>query len=125
MIKYATDNQLPLKITMFDSNRNKNSILFKREFDEWTNINKNFKIVYAVTEDKTQEKSPVTENDWKGEHGRIDKAMILKYVDTTVLENSIIYICGPPSMLKAMQFLIQEELKIPKESIIVEEFTGY
>ena len=117
--------QLPLKITMFDSNRNKNSILFKREFDEWTNINKNLKIVYAITEDKTQEKSNVTENDWKGEHGRIDKAMILKYVDTTVLENSIIYICGPPSMLKAMQFLIQEELKIPKESIIVEEFTGY
>ena len=43
-------------------------------------------------------------DDWKGEYGRINKAMILKYVDTNVLNNSIFYICGPPSMLKAMQF---------------------
>ena len=64
-------------------------------------------------------------NSWKGEHGRIDKAMILKYMDTNVLKNSIIYICGPPSMLKAMQSLIQEELEIPKERIMIEEFTGY
>ena len=35
MIKYATDIQLPLKIIMFDSNKNKESILFKKEFDEW------------------------------------------------------------------------------------------
>ncbi|MFL6503176.1 MAG: Rieske 2Fe-2S domain-containing protein [Nitrososphaera sp.] len=34
MIKYATDKQLPLKITMFDSNRNRESILFKKEFDD-------------------------------------------------------------------------------------------
>jgi glycine betaine catabolism B len=43
----------------------------------------------------------------------------------TVLENSIFYICGPPGMLKAMQALLQEQLKIPKEKIKVEEFTGY
>jgi ferredoxin-NADP reductase len=34
MIKYATDMQLPLKIIMFDSNRNKENILFKKEFDD-------------------------------------------------------------------------------------------
>ncbi|MDW3605459.1 MAG: hypothetical protein QOK67_10495, partial [Nitrososphaeraceae archaeon] len=62
---------------------------------------------------------------WKGEYGRIDKAMILKYVDTNVLNNSIFYICGPPSMLKSMQALLQEDLEIPKERIKIEEFTGY
>ncbi len=52
--------------------------------------------------------------------------MILKYVDTTtLLENSIFYICGPPNMLKSMKSLIQEELEFPKERIMVEEFTGY
>lgn len=51
--------------------------------------------------------------------------MILKYVDTNTLNNSIFYICGPPSMLKAMQILLQEDLKIPKERIKIEEFTGY
>ena len=51
--------------------------------------------------------------------------MILKYVDNSLLNNSIFYICGPPGMLKSMQILLQEDLEIPKERIKVEEFTGY
>ena len=124
MIKYATDKQLPLRIVMFDSNRNRDNILFKQEFDDCANINKNLKIIYTVS-DGGQQKSSSTANDWKGEYGRIDKAMMLKYLDTNMLNNSIFYICGPPAMLKAMQSLLQDELEIPKERIKVEEFTGY
>jgi ferredoxin-NADP reductase/nitrite reductase/ring-hydroxylating ferredoxin subunit len=127
MIKYATDKQLPLKITMFDSNRNRNNILFKTDFDDWASINKNLKIIYTISEeDRHEQSSSSTSNgDWKGEYGRIDKAMILKYIDANQLNNSIFYICGPPSMLKAMQSLLQDNLQIPKERIKVEEFTGY
>ena len=126
MIKYATDKQLPLKIVLFDSNRDPVNILFKKEFDEWTKLNKNLKIIYTVSEDKHDDNQSITTaNDWKGEYGRINKAMILKYLDNSLLNNSIFYICGPPSMLKAMQLLLQEELKISKEIIRVEEFTGY
>jgi glycine betaine catabolism B len=128
MIKYATDMQLPVKIIMFDSNRNRNNILFKKEFDEWASINKNLKIIYTISEkyqNNEQSSLSSTANDWKGEYGRINKAMILKYVDINVLNNSIFYICGPPSMLKAMQSLLQEDLEIPKERIKVEEFVGY
>jgi NAD(P)H-flavin reductase len=126
--------QLPVPIVMFDSNRDRNNILFKKEFDDWASINKNLKIIYTISEKEEEEEeqqqhneqSPLsTANDWKGEYGRIDKAMILKYVDTNVLNNSIFYICGPPNMLKAMQTLLQEDLEIPKERIKVEEFTGY
>jgi ferredoxin-NADP reductase/nitrite reductase/ring-hydroxylating ferredoxin subunit len=127
MIKYTTDMQQPRKIIMFDSNRNKENILFKKKFDEWPNINKNLKIVYTISEENPQEKSSALaeENDWKGECGRIDKSMILKYVDDETIKNSIFYICGPPGMLNSMKSLIQEELKIPMERIMVEEFTGY
>jgi glycine betaine catabolism B len=129
MIKYATDKQLPLKIVMFDSNRNRDNILFKREFDDWAKNNKNLKIIYTISEDhgrqEQQQPASSTANDWKGEYGRIDKGMILKYLDTNMLNNSIFYICGPPSMLKAMQSLLQDDLEIPKERIKVEEFTGY
>ena len=52
MIKYATDKQLPLKITMFDSNRNRDSILFKKEFDDWAKKNNNLKIIYTISEDE-------------------------------------------------------------------------
>jgi ferredoxin-NADP reductase len=129
MLKYATDKRLPVKIIMFDSNRNRSNILFKKEFDEWVNINRNLKIIYTISEeeDRQHEQSSLSaaKNDWKGEYGIIDKAMILKYLDTAELNNSMFYICGPPSMLKAMQALLQEELEIPKERIKVEEFTGY
>ncbi len=131
MIKYATDMQLPLKIIMFDSNRNKENILFKKEFDDWSYINNNLKIIYTISEKNPQQgklTSPLSlteTSDWKGEYGRIDKAMILKYVDDKTLKDSLFYICGPPPMIKAMESLIQKELEIPKERIKVEEFTGY
>ena len=51
--------------------------------------------------------------------------MILKYVDSNVLNDSIFYTCGPPNMIKAMQTWLEEGLKIPKEQIKVEEFTDY
>jgi ferredoxin-NADP reductase/nitrite reductase/ring-hydroxylating ferredoxin subunit len=128
VLKYATDTQLPIKIIMFDSNRNRSNILFKEEFDDWADRNKNLKIIYTISEDEDpghEQSSSAAKNDWKGEYGRINKAMIFKYVDNNILDNSIFYICGPPSMLKAMQSLLQEELEIPKERIKVEEFTGY
>ena len=130
MIKYATDKQLPVKIIMFDSNRNQDNILFKKEFDDWASINKNLKIIYTISEkdqhDQSSSSSLSRASYWKGEYGRIDKAMILKHIeDNNILNNSIFYICGPPGMLKAMQILLQEELEIPKERIKIEEFTGY
>jgi len=33
---------------MFDSNRNRDNILFKKEFDDWADMNKNLKIVYLL-----------------------------------------------------------------------------
>ena len=112
MLKYATDKQLPIKIVVFDSNRNQSNILFKEEFDDWADRNKNLKIIHTISEDEAggpEQSSSAAKKDWKGEYGRIDKAMILKYVDNNILDNS----------------LLQQELEIPKERIKDEEFTGY
>ena len=129
MIKYATDKQLPVKIIMFDSNRNQNNILYKKEFDECANMNKNLKVVYSVTEEEGGEEQPAQTSSpsiaWNGERGRIDKAMLTRYLSDNDIKDSIFYICGPPGMVKAMQNLIQNELQIQKENIKIEEFTGY
>jgi ferredoxin-NADP reductase len=126
MINYAADKQLPLKIIMFDSNTNQQKILFKKEFDERASLNENIKIIYTLSDDSSNgSNDSSTEEEWKGEKGRINKEMILKYVDTNTLNDAIFYICGPPDMLKSMQSLLENELVIPKERIKVEEFTGY
>jgi ferredoxin-NADP reductase/nitrite reductase/ring-hydroxylating ferredoxin subunit len=123
MIKYATDNHLPTKITMFDSNRNLENILFKEEFDDCMNRNNNLKIVYTITEEKEQSSSVAEEG--KGERGYINRAMLTKYLTRDELDSSVFYICGPPGMLSAMQKMLEDELQIPKQRINIEEFTGY
>ncbi|HJU35047.1 MAG TPA: Rieske 2Fe-2S domain-containing protein [Nitrososphaera sp.] len=120
MIKFATDRQLPIKIIMFDSNRNEQNILYKHEFDSWTTQNKNFKVIYTVTD----EEETVNIN-WSGEHGRIDKSMLERHLTKDDIDNGIFYICGPPGMLKAMQELLERDLQIPKGRLKVEAFTGY
>jgi Na+-transporting NADH:ubiquinone oxidoreductase subunit NqrF len=144
MIKYATDRQLPLKITLFDSNRNQDNILYKEEFDEWANSNKNLKIIYTLTGDggggesgqRTQtvpssassSSNPLAAssgNDWKGEIGFINKQMFSKYISTDELDDSVFYVCGPPAMINVMLRLLQDDLSITKESIKIEEFVDY
>jgi ferredoxin-NADP reductase/nitrite reductase/ring-hydroxylating ferredoxin subunit len=133
MIKYATDKQLPIRIVMFDSNRNRENTLFKKEFDEYVKINRNLKIVYTITEEEEEKQgaegaissSSPTRQQWTGERGRIDKDMLTKHLIDDEIRSSIFYTCGPPGMIKAMQDIIQNDLKIPKDRIKVEEFTGY
>ncbi|HEV8386664.1 MAG TPA: Rieske 2Fe-2S domain-containing protein, partial [Nitrososphaera sp.] len=74
MIKYATDKQLPVKITMFDSNRNQTNILYKNEFDSWAKRNRNLKVIYTITAEEAESLSSSATLEWKGEKGWIDKA---------------------------------------------------
>ncbi|HEY9406095.1 MAG TPA: Rieske 2Fe-2S domain-containing protein [Nitrososphaera sp.] len=138
MIKYATDKQLPIRITMFDSNRNRHNILYKDEFNKWSAQNQNLKIVFTITEEvKDTEKeqhrmadasNSVTEKkgDWSWEHGRIDRTMIERHLSKEEIGNAIFYICGPPAMINALkEDVMQNQLRIPKDRIKAEEFTGY
>ena len=119
MIKFATDKQLPIKIKMFDSNRNEQNILYKDEFERWAMQNKNFKVIYTVTDEDT------ANVNWSGERGRIDKSMLGRHLGKDEIDNGVFYICGPPGMLKAMQELLEQDLQIPKDRLKVEAFTGY
>ena len=123
MIKYATDKQLPVKITMFDSNRNEQNILYKDEFNEWVDTNKNLKIVFAITEEDGEKQSSTS--SWTRERGRIDKEMLTKHLSSDEVNHAIFYVCGPPAMLNAMKSILEDELRITKERIKVEEFIGY
>jgi ferredoxin-NADP reductase/nitrite reductase/ring-hydroxylating ferredoxin subunit len=139
MIKYAVDKQLPIKITMFDSNRNRQNILYKDEFDKWAAQNQNLKIVYTITaeEEKGREQeqhrmadassnATETKGVWNGEHGRIDRTMIERHLSKEEISNAIFYICGPPGMINALgEDLLQKQFQIPEGRIKFEEFTGY
>jgi ferredoxin-NADP reductase/nitrite reductase/ring-hydroxylating ferredoxin subunit len=124
MIKYATDKNLHIRIIMLDSNRSRQNILFKNDFDKCADTNKSLKIVYTITEEQ-KEQNKNGDDGWKGEKGRIDVAMLKRYLNSDDLEKGIFYICGPPAMVKAMQDILEVDLQIPAERIKIEEFTGY
>jgi glycine betaine catabolism B len=130
MVKYATDNRMPIRIMMFDSNRNEENILFRTDFDQCVKANNNLKVIYTITGEGQEESSSsiasaAAGSDWKGEIDFINKEMLTKYMTNDGLTDSIFYICGPPGMLKAMQKLLQDDLRIPDQRIKIEEFTGY
>jgi ferredoxin-NADP reductase/nitrite reductase/ring-hydroxylating ferredoxin subunit len=121
MIKYATDKNLPIRIIMFDSNRNEQNILFRTDFENCSKTNENLRIIYTITD----EQNVTVNKEWNGEKGTIDVAMLKRHLEPGDLEKSIFYICGPPAMLKAMQELLEQNLHVVPERIKVEEFTGY
>jgi glycine betaine catabolism B len=125
MMKYATDKQLPLKITMFDANRNQQNILYKEEFDAWSKLNENLKIVYTISKEEGSAPSLSGASEWEGEKGFIDKTMLARHLSEDETKNAIFYICGPPAMLNAMQRLLSKEFEVSDKRIKVELFTGY
>jgi ssRNA-specific RNase YbeY (16S rRNA maturation enzyme) len=56
---------------------------------------------------------------------KFSKQEITKYVSEDELNKSIYYICGPPAMLNTLQNILNEKLKVSKDRVKIEEFTGY
>ena len=115
MIKYATDKVLPLKIVFFNSNSDERRILYREEFDRWRLENKNLTVVYTLTRE--------VRSEWKGERGRIDKAMITRHAGD--ISRAIFYVCGPSGMVRTIQDLLYDDLHMPRERVKLEEFAGY
>ena len=115
MIKFATDDNLSVKITLFYSNRVPEEIVYREELDYLQKVNENLTIIHTIT--RPQE----SKQKWEGRVGRIDKKMINEYVSD--LGNSIFYICGPPAMVDAMLTLLKS-MKIKEENIGIAATSG-
>jgi ferredoxin-NADP reductase len=111
--KNAADKGLNNKITLFYGCRTENDIVFKKEFEEIAQKNKNMKIVFTVNEATAQ---------WKGATGIINAEMIKRELPD--YKENVFYACGPPPMVKAMEMLI-ERVGLPKNQLKLEYFTGY
>lgn len=112
MIKDATERNLPHRLFLFYSNHRIEDTAFLQELNELAQRNKNFKFIPTMTQ----------QEDWNGEKGYINRAMIEKYVPD--LGAAIYYISGPISMVEAMREVINDA-GVDDDNIKTEEFTGY
>ena len=116
MILRASHEHLPHKITLFYANRNPEAAAFLDELLGQQKLNANFKVVATVSD--TGKAGSI----WRGERGHIDKNMIVGHVGA--LNGPIYYIAGPPSMVLAMQKLLNAA-GVDDDDIRSESFSGY
>jgi ferredoxin-NADP reductase len=113
MLRYIAEEGLPHRVTLFYSNRDRESAAFLDELAELERGNPNLRVVLTMTEDPA----------WEGETRRIDADVLRDHLDGEL--GSFTYlIAGPPAMVEAMEKVLQEA-GIPEEQIRPERFSGY
>jgi ferredoxin-NADP reductase len=115
MIKYATDSRMAVQIVLLYSSKTPESILYRRELDDWEKANPKLRVIHTITRPESSSEK------WNGLIGRISEAIIREHV---ILKDAIFYVCGPPSMVESMTSLLSN-LNVPSEHVNEEEFTGY
>ena len=111
--KYCTDMQLDTKVTLISSARCEEDCLFREEFEQMQDQNKNLKVVETLTR---------PDPGWIGCTGRICDTMIIGQIPD--YKERMFYLCGPPAMVQSMDSMLKE-LGVPKEQIKKEIFTEY
>jgi ferredoxin-NADP reductase len=115
--KYVVDKGLPTDIVLLYGNSTERDIIFKKDFDLITETKSSFKVVYTLTS------KDMDRDNWQGRAGYVDADMIAEEVPD--YNDRVFYICGPPAMVEVLNRTLQERLHVPKERIIIENFTGY
>lgn len=112
ILKYANDQKLLLPLVLLVSFSLKSEVIFYDELKEIEANNKNIKVVYTLTKEEAE----------GFDNGRIGEEMIKKYAPN--FEDSTFFIVGPPVMSQAMTETA-EQMGVPEEKIVRENFTGY
>lgn len=116
IILQATQDKLPHRIFLFDSNKRPEDAVFLDELLEAQKHNPNYTFIGTMTQmDKSQQA-------WDGETGFIDEDMLLKYMDDLTVP--IYYLVGPQGMVSAMLDMLIT-IGVDEDNIRTEEFFGY
>jgi len=114
--KFACDRKLPADIILIYGNNTENDMAFKEDFSQMQADNDKLKVVYVIA-------SPLDRAVWKGRTGFINGEMIKEDIPDYI--ERVFYICGPPKMVEALKSILSDELKVDKEMIRWENFSGY
>ncbi|MDP8247797.1 MAG: FAD-dependent oxidoreductase [Candidatus Tritonobacter lacicola] len=114
--KFLTDTSSSAEAIILYSARTKQDIVFHEDFVEMQKQNEHLSVIYSITD---QEPSP----EWDGRTGRINSEMMKEEIPD--FSGRVFYVCGPPGMVEALTSMLKNELGLPPEKVIFENFTGY
>jgi ferredoxin-NADP reductase len=113
MLRYIAEEELPYRITLIYSNRDRESTPFLDELVELEQVIPNLELVLTMTDDPA----------WEGETRRID-AELLKDRLGEDLQSRTYLIAGPPPMVEGVVGTLQA-VGVPEERIRPDRFSGY
>jgi ferredoxin-NADP reductase len=113
MLRYIAAEQLPHRVTLVYSNRDRESTPFLDELPELERTCPNVKVVLTMTDDE----------GWDGESRRIDPEMLRDHLEGDLADYTYL-VAGPPEMVNG----VVDTLKgagIPDEQIQPDRYSGY
>ena len=112
MLRFIADTGLPYDVTLFYSNRDRESAAFLDELEELEQKIPGLRVVLTMTEDP----------GWEGESRRIDPDLLREYVGDLNLPR--FFTAGPPEMAEG----VADALKaagVPEDQVVAGKFSGY
>ena len=113
MLRYIAEDQLPYRITLVYSNRDRESAAFLDELPELEQAIPNLRLVLTMTEDP----------GWDGEKRRIDAEFLRDHLGDE-LQSFTYLIAGPPAMVEGVVGTLEAE-GVPEERLRPARFSGY
>ncbi len=113
MLRFIADRELPYKVTLLYSNRDRASTAFLDELHEVESRVPGLKVVATMTADP----------EWEGERRRIDERFLRDHLGDELGRFTYV-VAGPPGMVDGMKELLGG-LGLPEEHLLVQGFAGY
>jgi ferredoxin-NADP reductase len=113
MLRYIAEKQLPYRITLVYSNRDRESAAFLDELAELEQAIPNLEVVLTMTNDPS----------WDGESRRIDADFLRDHLGDE-LQSFTYRITGPPAMVDGVSETLAAA-GVPEEQVHAGKFSGY
>ena len=114
--KFLTDTGSSASVRVIYCSRTTADFVFRGDFDEMEREDRNLSLTYMVTGEEPPEGSII-------KAGRLDAETVKKEIPD--YPDRVFYVCGPPGMVKAMITMLKDDLSLPPEKIVHENFMGY
>ena len=113
MLRYIAEEDLPHRVTLIYSNRDRESTPFLDELSQLEQTRGSFQLVLTMTEDAS----------WKDETRRIGPELLRDHLSDD-LRSYAYLVAGPPAMLDSIVETLHDA-GVPEERVSADRFSGY
>jgi ferredoxin-NADP reductase len=113
MLRYIREEQLPYRMTLIYSNRDRASTAFLDELRELEQALPDFRLILTMTQDFR----------WEEETRKVDAEFVQDYLGDD-LNQFTFMVAGPPAMAEGVQGALAEA-GVREENVIIERYSGY